>query len=98
MLYAGVLSKLCLLPCFILLVLSCCGSNVKFSVAGHSKGSDKSEPGGKKNKFKNRKSELKNPDQIMKARKLKAKKQAFQKQRHNQKVKRQSVAKQKGNR
>lgn len=48
--------------------------------SGHRKGGDDDLTGQeKRNKFKRKNSELKRPEQILKQRKLKAKKQAFQK-------------------
>ncbi|XP_053381877.1 ATP-dependent RNA helicase DDX54-like [Mercenaria mercenaria] len=53
----------------------------------HVKGSDVGYQGNKRDKFKRKGSELKRPEQIAKARKLKAKKEAFQSQRqHKHKV------------
>ena len=49
--------------------------------SGHVKGTDLGYQGNKRDKFKRKGSELKRPEQIVKARKLKAKKSAFQSQR-----------------
>lgn len=51
--------------------------------------------GDKRKKFKPGKSELKRPEQILKSRKIKAKKQAFQKQRQNLHQKRRNFTAQK---